>query len=105
MADDIRISGLPQVEDAWNFSLFDAIFNRRSRRFGLGMEIKEGGETRHVPMFTKEVTLEPKLPALAKLLDWVSGIPDAPAAQANNTQVNIDELLLLLDTPLPREAE
>ncbi len=42
MADDPKISGLPQIQDAWNFSLFDAIFNRRSRRFGLGMEIKEG---------------------------------------------------------------
>lgn len=32
----------PQVHDTWRYSLLDAIFNRRSRRFGLGMEITEG---------------------------------------------------------------
>jgi hypothetical protein len=42
MADDIKLSELPQVEEAFNFPLFEAIFNRRSRRFGYGMEIKEG---------------------------------------------------------------
>jgi hypothetical protein len=30
------------MEEAWSVSLFDAIFTRRSRRFGLGMEIKRG---------------------------------------------------------------
>jgi hypothetical protein len=30
------------LEEAWNVSLFEAIFTRRSRRFGLGMEIKHG---------------------------------------------------------------
>jgi len=41
--DDIgKVSDLEQVGDAWNFSLFDAIMQRRSRRFGLGMEIDEG---------------------------------------------------------------
>ena len=29
-------------EKAINFSLLDSIFSRRSRRFGLGMEIPEG---------------------------------------------------------------
>ena len=59
-----------------------------------------------VPMYTKEVSLEAKGPMLAKLLDWVA--PEAPkdvAAPVNNTQVNIDKLLLLLDSPLPPEAE
>ncbi|MBI4519077.1 MAG: hypothetical protein HY699_25080 [Deltaproteobacteria bacterium] len=37
-----RLSAIPEVDEAWNFSLFEAILNRRSRRFGLGMEIKEG---------------------------------------------------------------
>ncbi len=37
-----RLSTLPEIDEAWNFSLFEAILNRRSRRFGLGMEIKEG---------------------------------------------------------------
>ena len=30
------------LEDAWSLPLFDAFFTRRSRRFGLGMEIKRG---------------------------------------------------------------
>lgn len=37
-----KISEMDQVDEAWNFSLGEAIMNRRSRRFGLGMEIKEG---------------------------------------------------------------
>jgi len=37
-----KVSQLEQVDEAWNFPLFDAIMNRRSRRFGLGMEIEEG---------------------------------------------------------------
>src|ERR1035437_3002168 len=40
--DSEKVSELQQVDEAWNFSLFDAIMNRRSRRFGLGMEINEG---------------------------------------------------------------
>ena len=30
------------LEAAWNVPLLEAIFARRSRRFGLGMEIKHG---------------------------------------------------------------
>jgi hypothetical protein len=30
------------LEEAWNVPLFEAIFTRRSRRFGLAMEIKQG---------------------------------------------------------------
>jgi hypothetical protein len=33
---------LPQVQAAWNFPLFEAIVGRRSRRFGLGMELSHG---------------------------------------------------------------
>ena len=32
----------PQAEAAWEHSLFDAIMGRRSRRFGLGMEMAAG---------------------------------------------------------------
>jgi len=58
MADEIKISKLEQVNDAWNFPLFDAIFNRRSRRFGYGMEIKEGPnkfKSAHDPLPLDEV--------------------------------------------------
>ena len=30
------------LEEAWTMPVFEAIFTRRSRRFGLGMEIKHG---------------------------------------------------------------
>jgi hypothetical protein len=42
MADELKASETPEVNEAWNFPLFEAILNRRSRRFGLGMEITEG---------------------------------------------------------------
>jgi hypothetical protein len=37
-----KFAGSPQAEQAWNFPLFDAIMGRRSRRFGLGMELASG---------------------------------------------------------------
>jgi hypothetical protein len=40
-----------------------------------GAQIGGEGGPKHVPMYTKEVKLEPKLPALAKLLDFVTGAP------------------------------
>ena len=58
MADDTKLSELEQVEEAFNFPLFDAIFNRRSRRFGLGMEIKDGPnehKSQHEPIPLDEV--------------------------------------------------
>lgn len=39
---DRQFSEAPQVANAWNFPLFDAIMGRRSRRFGLGMEMQQG---------------------------------------------------------------
>lgn len=41
-----EIAGNEAVRKAWNYSLFDAIFNRRSRRFSLGAEIP-GGPTKY----------------------------------------------------------
>lgn len=47
------------LEEAWNVPLLDAIFSRRSRRFGLGMEIKRGpnrykSEAEPVPLSYEE---------------------------------------------------
>ena len=40
---DYKPSNLPpQAEAAWDFPLYDAIMGRRSRRFGLGMEMASG---------------------------------------------------------------
>jgi hypothetical protein len=53
MSDDAKFLEGDSVQQAWNFPLFEAILNRRSRRFGWGMEIKEGPnkhKSRHDPM-------------------------------------------------------
>jgi hypothetical protein len=43
MSDEVKAYGLkPEVEAAWNFPLFGALTGRRSRRFGLGMELSQG---------------------------------------------------------------
>ena len=42
----MRIAGNDAARKAWNYSLFDAIFNRRSRRFSMGAEIP-GGPTKY----------------------------------------------------------
>lgn len=52
----------PQVEAAWNYPLFDAIMGRRSRRFGLGMEMESGpfryrSEKRPVPLDDLETAM------------------------------------------------
>lgn len=40
---NLKPEGLPpQAEAAWNFPLFEAIMGRRSRRFGLGLEMTTG---------------------------------------------------------------
>jgi hypothetical protein len=44
---DKKPSGLPpQADAAWDYPLYDAIMGRRSRRFGLGMEM-DGGPFKH----------------------------------------------------------
>ncbi len=50
------------LEEAWSVPLFDAIFTRRSRRFGLGMEIKRGpnaykSEAEPIPLSLEEEAL------------------------------------------------
>ena len=37
-----KINNLEEIQELYQFPLLDAILGRRSRRFGLGMEIKEG---------------------------------------------------------------
>ncbi len=40
---DLKPKGLPpQANAAWDYPLFDALMGRRSRRFGLGMEMENG---------------------------------------------------------------
>ena len=43
MSESKKPSGLPpQADAAWDYPLYDAILGRRSRRFGLGMEMVQG---------------------------------------------------------------
>ncbi len=47
------------LEETWNVPLFEAVFSRRSRRFGLGMEIKHGpnaykSEAEPIPLSLEE---------------------------------------------------
>lgn len=69
--------------------------------------IAKSGEIIHVPMYTKEVSLEAKAPILGKLLDWVSDKPaETPAgAVTNNTIVNVDQLLLQIQSHAPLQTE
>ena len=61
-----------------------------------GMAVDAAGALAHVPMYTKEVRLEPKAPTLAKLLDWVDDKPPAPVNITQNVQINADKALIEL---------
>ena len=57
---DHDVKGL--LEETWSVPLFDAIFSRRSRRFGLGMEIKHGQnafKSRAAPIPPQEIGGDP----------------------------------------------
>lgn len=57
--------------------------------------IDSNGSPINVPMYTKEVSLEAKAPILGKLLDAVTGLPDAPATSVtNNVQINVDKAIM-----------
>src|SRR6185503_18681201 len=46
------------LDEAWRHSLFDALYGRRSRRFGLGFEIAEGPfryKSKHPPLPLTEI--------------------------------------------------
>jgi hypothetical protein len=53
----------------------------------------DGVPLQHVPMYTKEVRLEPRAPTLAKLLDWVEGVPAAAPGTQVNVQINVGDAL------------
>jgi len=56
MALDIETKKL--LEESWNVPLYEAIFNRRSRRFGLGMEIKRGPNAFKSPQDPEPLSFE-----------------------------------------------
>ncbi len=80
----------------WPEHLQDVVLKVKVQEMQGGMAVASDAGPVHVPMFTKEVALEPKLQALGKLLDWVEGVVAPPPANVINAQFNVDKLLLAL---------
>ena len=82
----------PELLDlAWSYPLFEALYGRRSRRFGLGFEMPEGPfryKSARMPVPLSE--LEEALMVGADSPDWPSGICPRPrciaAAAAAHSQ-------------------
>ncbi|MBI3329925.1 MAG: hypothetical protein HYZ81_24860 [Nitrospinae bacterium] len=70
------------LRQVWDFSLLDALFGRRARRFGLGMEIPSGPlafKSRHTPLPLSEFERALLLAAATGVTGWNFGIPFTPA--------------------------
>ncbi len=79
------------LEEAWNVPLLEAIFARRSRRFGLGMEIKHGpnaykSEADPVPLSLEEEAM------LSMAATGMSGMNLADMPHTTKEQVGPDEV-------------
>jgi len=79
------------LEEAWNVPLFEAIFNRRSRRFGLGMEIKRGpnayrSEADPLPLSLEEEAM------LCMAATGMSGMNLADMPHTRKEQIGADEV-------------
>jgi hypothetical protein len=79
------------LEEAWNTPLFEAIFTRRSRRFGLGMEIKHGpnafrSEAEPLPLSLEEEAL------LCMAATGMSGMNLADMPHTRKEEVGADEV-------------
>ena len=79
------------LEETWNTPLFDAIFTRRSRRFGLGMEIAHGpnaykSEAEPIPLSLEEEAM------LCMAATGMSGMNLADMPHTTKDQVGPDEV-------------
>jgi hypothetical protein len=66
------------LNDVWDFPLFDALFGRRARRFGYGMEIPHGPfayKSQHDPLPLSELEEAVLVAAGVGITGWHSGIP------------------------------
>ncbi|MEW6300773.1 MAG: hypothetical protein AB1671_24060 [Thermodesulfobacteriota bacterium] len=66
------------LNEVWDFSLFDALFGRRARRFAYGMEIPHGPlafKSRHAPLPLSELEQALLIAAGAGVSGWHFGIP------------------------------
>ena len=70
------------LRQVWEFSLLEALFGRRARRFGLGMEIPSGPLTftsRHPPLPLSAFERDLLVTAATGVTGWNFGIPFTPA--------------------------
>jgi hypothetical protein len=75
---DKKHSTDPRLEQVLNFSLVQAIFGRRSRRFGLGMEIPGGPlayKSQHEPLPLSDLERALLVAAATGMTGWNFGIP------------------------------
>ncbi len=79
------------LEEAWNVPLYEAIFTRRSRRFGLGMEIQHGpnaykSEAEPIPLSLEEEAM------LSMAATGMSGMNLADMPHTRKEEVGPDEV-------------
>jgi hypothetical protein len=70
------------LRQVWEFSLLEALFGRRARRFGLGMEIPSGPlafKSRHAPLPLSAFERDLLVTAATGVTGWNFGIPFTPA--------------------------
>jgi hypothetical protein len=70
------------LRQVWEFPLLEAIFGRRARRFGLGMEIPGGPlafQSRHAPLPLSAFERDLLVAAATGVSGWNFGIPFTPA--------------------------
>jgi len=70
------------LRQVWDFSLLEAVFGRRARRFGRGMEIPSGPlafRSRHTPLPLSEFERALLIAAATGVSGWNFGIPFTPA--------------------------
>jgi hypothetical protein len=70
------------LRQVWEFSLLEALFGRRARRFGLGMEIPSGPlafTSKHAPLPLSAFERDLLVMAATGVTGWNFGIPFTPA--------------------------
>jgi hypothetical protein len=78
-----------QLDDLRSFPLFHALFGRRARRFGLGMQIPSGPlayRSQHEPMPLSELETALLIAAATGVSGWNFGVPFGPARPAEHGQ-------------------
>ncbi len=74
-------SGDELLREVWEFSLLEALFGRRARRFGLGMEIPSGPlafTSRHAPLPLSAFERDLLIAVATGVTGWNFGIPFTP---------------------------